>query len=534
MSVDTSALIKLQALRESYATELPSRLDALQQLWQQRHQPGMLTTLHIQTHSLAGSGATFGFGEVSRVARQLEILLKCMLAGERQMDADYMAEVDRQLVELRLAATRPDHWGLDLLDEQMTQEEPPAREIMLLEPDAALGQQLARQLESFGYTCRVMMHERALRDAIRSVVPLAAVLDADHYRSSAPLLDRTGHAVPLVFLSSREDFADRLRCVRAGGRAYFTKPVDALALSDTLDELTLRNPREPYRILIAEDTEDLARYYALTLDNAGMTTRTVTDPMAVMEVLHNFQPDLVLMDLYMPGCSGLELAAVIRQQQAFVGVPIVFLSGETDSDKQIIAMSHGADDFLNKSISPEHLARSVGARVVRSRNMRSLMMRDSLTGLYNHTSTKEQLDRELVRAARGNAAIAYAMIDIDRFKSINDNHGHPTGDRVIKSLSRYLKQRLRGSDVIGRYGGEEFAVILPDTTAQVACKVLDGIREGFSQLRHTTEHGDIQVTFSGGIAAYPAHNSAQSLNDAADKALYQAKQAGRNRLIAAE
>lgn len=140
----------------------------------------------------------------------------------------------------------------------------------------------------------------------------------------------------------------------------------------------------------------------------------------------------------------------------------------------------------------------------------------------------------MARAQRLSAPLIFAMIDIDHFKRVNDTYGHPVGDRVIRSLSRLLKQRLRGTDVVGRYGGEEFAVILGGADARAATKVLNGIREDFSRLRHLGDEQEFGVTFSCGVAQFPDFDSPTKINDAADKALYEAKHAGRNRVALAQ
>jgi PleD family two-component response regulator len=137
------------------------------------------------------------------------------------------------------------------------------------------------------------------------------------------------------------------------------------------------------------------------------------------------------MDMPMLDCTGLELAAVIRLQEAFVSVPIVYLSAEANITKQQTAMRLGGDDFLTKPIQPDHLVSSITSRVQRSRKLRSFMIRDSLTGLLNHTRIQEQLDLAVMRARRSASMLTFAMIDIDHFKAINDMHGHPVGDRVI-------------------------------------------------------------------------------------------------------
>ena len=127
-------------------------------------------------------------------------------------------------------------------------------------------------------------------------------------------------------------------------------------------------------------------------------------------------------------------------------------------------------------------------------------MRDGLTGLYNHTAIKEELTAEISIAGRNNSPLALAMIDLDNFKRVNDTYGHPVGDQVLRTLSLLLKQRLRRSDVIGRYGGEEFVVIFPGTTAIVARKVLDQVRQAFFKIQQFSEQGEFSVSFSAGIA----------------------------------
>jgi len=252
-----------------------------------------------------------------------------------------------------------------------------------------------------------------------------------------------------------------------------------------------------------------------------------------MESLLEFAPDLILIDIYMPGCNGMELAKVIRQLDAFVSIPIVFLSAESNLDKQLIAMGLGADDFLTKPIQPLHLVSSVSSRIQRSLKLRSFMVRDSLTGLLNHTTIKEQLSREVALAKRQGTPLAFAMIDIDHFKQVNDAYGHAAGDRVIKSLSRLLKQRLREAEMVGRYGGEEFAVILSNTDGVMAVKVMDAIRKDFSQLRNRADSREFAVTFSCGVADVLHFGDHAELSNAADKALYTAKNSGRNQVVLA-
>jgi diguanylate cyclase (GGDEF)-like protein len=434
-----------------------------------------------------------------------------------------------------------------------THSEDESKIVFLLEADVEMAKDLATQISHFGYQVRVFSQWGAVKKALDRVTPIALIASihpspvsteqrAERNRPvTAHRPPHTAHwsaQCPLIFISEYDDMSARLQAVRMGGTAYFTKPVGVDSIVSKLDEFVSPQASDPFRILVIDDEPELAGYHASILESAGMLTMVISDPMQTLTALLESKPDLILMDMHMPGCTGLELAGVIRQQEAYVSVPIVYLSAETDVDKQLAAMRLGGDSFLTKPIRPEHLISAVRGRVERLRVLRSFMVRDSLTGLLNHTVIKEQLTLEVARSMRAaredqKLDMCFALVDIDHFKLVNDTYGHPTGDRVIKSISRLLQQRLRKSDMVGRYGGEEFAIILPNTREAEAVKLLDELRNGFSQVRHQGPEGhsvrEFYVTFSAGVAQLSSQLAgAGQLSIATDRALYEAKALGRN------
>lgn len=540
---DDEIQVQLAALRTTYATQLHTKLRQVELLWQ-RYQASeqrdeILATLLDTVHRLSGSGATFGFSGLSKAAQNLELALRLLAPSEPGHD-NQQRRADELVQALLQSVEQPDNQDFPAVHALAagTSNIANGRQIFLFADDLVMAKDLAAQIGYFGYTVRFFIHHADLAAAVRLQQPAAIVIDtalsqADLSDAQAIYTLQQDYAqeIPVVFISAHGDLMARLSAVRAGGKAYLTKPVDIGSLVEQLDILTDARVQEPYRILIVEDSRQLARYYTIVLEHAGMVTLTVTNPLEVMQPLNEFRPDLILMDVYMPGCSGLDLAKVIRQQEAFLGTPIVFLSAETNLNRQLAAMSLGGDDFLTKPIKPDHLVSAVASRAERSRMLRSFMVRDSLTGLLNHTATKEQLDRELARAMRNGSSLSLAMIDIDRFKQVNDTYGHLVGDQVLKSLSRLLRQRLRQSDIVGRYGGEEFAVILPDTDGYTALAVLDAIREGFGQIRQRAGQQTFAVSFSCGIADFPSYSNTGELIDGADRMLYEVKARGRNQVL---
>ena len=333
---------------------------------------------------------------------------------------------------------------------------------------------------------------------------------------------------PAAFVGDDADVGTRLAAVRGGCSSFLARPVGSTTLIETLDHLTRED--DPLRVLIIDDSRTTALMHAHVLDGAGMVTSVITDPLAVSGPMKAFDPELILMDIEMPDCNGKELAAVIRQQEVHDTIPIVFLSGIDDREKQLSALDVGGDDFLVKPIAPTDLIRSVQIRGHRFRQLHRLITRDSLTGLLNHSTCKDLLRSEVDRARANGHPLAFAIVDIDLFKRVNDVYGHQVGDWVIKSLARLLKFRMRKSDMIGRIGGEEFGIILPGVSAHDASRLIDQVRESFGRLVHKMEGAEISATFSCGIADIAHYKSATDLNAAADAALYEAKENGRDQV----
>ena len=379
-----SALEKLAKLQQLFHEQLPDKLCQFEKYWLQLRQGDKddtaLINLHRAAHSLAGAAGTFGAIAVGAAARELEIELKPLLnPGQDQsvgVDAERVNVIDEIIVKLLQVAQQ---WHPNEPPQIAPNIEKEAKRnlndlIYLLEDDALQAEGIRASLVQNDFQLRCFTRLADFEAACEEQLPAAVVMDmvlteGDTAGAEAieTLKQRFPVCPPVVFISVRTDIEARLAAARAGAVRYFSKPLDLAALTQTLNGLTRQIQTSPYHVLVIDDDEQLLEYYATILRQAGMDVRTLNKPLDGLVVLEEYQPDLVLMDVYMPDCSGPELAQVIRQDDNWAQMPIMFLSTESDLSRQLNAMNLGGDDFLTKPVAPGHLVSAVTARARRAR-----------------------------------------------------------------------------------------------------------------------------------------------------------------------
>lgn len=538
---------QLNRLRDDYLSRLPAELLALNTLAGglagSEEDRAQLNELHHRLHKLAGSGGTFGLAALSSGARSLEQQVKNFLAGtldavDVQTRLHLVSDIAALAESLSDVRTSPIPKPVEktvLTTRQRVR-------VWLVEDDVVLGNELMRQLTAFNYEVRLFARIGDAEAVAQNESPDMLIMDVIFQQEGenstevfAQRLNLRALSCPLIFITSHDDFESRVRAAQLGAASYFLKPLDVPRLVNRMEQVFEQRQAPPQRVLIVDDDVDLAEHYRLVLLGAGMEVDVLHQPGAIIEKISAFRPELVLMDLNMPGYSGHDLAGVIRQYDNWSSLPIVYLSAETDLNLQIKAMDRGADDFLLKPILDAQLIAAVRSRTERARQLATQISRDSLTGLLKHASIKDAADVEVIRARRVGKPVTVAMLDIDVFKSVNDTYGHAVGDLVISSVAMLLRQRLRQSDSTGRYGGEEFVAVLPDCDIEAGYLLMEDIRQRFAGLRFSHEGIDFTCTISAGIACsmqYPDSNGS-ALLVAADEALYAAKRGGRNQVRAA-
>jgi two-component system cell cycle response regulator len=296
------------------------------------------------------------------------------------------------------------------------------------------------------------------------------------------------------------------------------------------------------KILVADDSPVYRKLVEQSLSRERYTVFFAKNGREAMDLFAEHQPALVITDWSMPDISGIELCQRIRRDYQQVYAYVIILTGNTDKEEVIEGLAAGADDYLTKPFHPGELQARVrvGRRIVdlhrevqdKNLQLEQMALTDPLTGLPNRRAIDFWASRELSAAVRHDFPIWVAMADLDHFKSINDTHGHDTGDIVLKSFADILKSNTRQSDICGRLGGEEFLVILTHVEKENVTIAIERIRKQFEAQKFTVARHTFGATASFGIAGIraTARPDFSDLVTRADAALYRAKRQGRNRV----
>ncbi len=310
--------------------------------------------------------------------------------------------------------------------------------------------------------------------------------------------------------------------------------------SPDLESLTPSFQPQNFLVLVVDDLRQNLKIVGTMLDEAGYGTTFSTSGPQALERVQAARPDLIVLDLMMPDMSGLDVCRTLKANPEFREIPIIFLTASHRQDHLLKAFELGAVDYVTKPFSSAELLARVRTHLElkHTRDQLQLVLSevqrmatiDSLTGVLNRRCLFDLAKREFERSQRYGSVFTLLMLDVDHFKRINDTYGHMVGDEVLKSLTQAIQRSLRQVDQFGRYGGEEFVIVLPESPLNIARQVGDRLRTISSQLSIPTKTDPISLTVSIGIAAYnPQDKAVEDIFERADRALYQAKAKGRDR-----
>ena len=295
-------------------------------------------------------------------------------------------------------------------------------------------------------------------------------------------------------------------------------------------------------VLIADDSLVIRAVVRGGLEDEGYAVVEAVDGLAALEHCRHDPPDIILLDIEMPELDGYQVLAALKSEAELEDIPVVFLTSRSDVADVVAALRGGAHDYLKKPFENIELIARVGSAVhvktlqdqLRQRNadLDRMSRTDALTGLYNRRHIDEQLMRQQNNASRHHDPLSVLLLDIDHFKRINDSYGHPAGDLALCAIADRLRADTRAGDIAGRWGGEEFMIIMPRTDLDGAFAVAERLRQAIAAEPITAGYVKIDVTVSGGCALSIGH-SAELLLQLADTCLYSAKKSGRNKIVAA-
>jgi diguanylate cyclase (GGDEF)-like protein len=520
-------------LCREYLLEAPARLAELRKdlLALRAGETDAVQSLVGRFHRLSGSGGSYGFPEVSEIAKGAERYLRQDSLPGPHIIADHLDEMVDRLAAAFDSAGR--EIGMPVRVRAATEF---GWRALVIGPGGATREKIVSDLEGQGFVTRADSETGEPREIRLTERPdLIVLIDgeggpdpfgaASAWSGAGPVRPRS------IVLVGQADLSDRVRALACGIDTII--PPDRAAVDLPAHAKTLaRIGSPPPRVLLVETDQAHADQIVHWLEQANAKVTHCLDGDAAREALIRESPDLILADTRLPLLDGLSLARLVRQDSRFGLTPIIFITSEDTIADQIEAISAGADHFLSEPVDRELLTHLVVNRAERGRRLREMVHRDGLTGLLNHATLMAELEHTVEFARRHGESFAFLMVDVDHFKRINDRYGHLAGDQVLLHVARVFQTTARASDVIGRYGGEEFGVILRRTESAGAGILAQKLRAALLENPAKLPSGEvIGVRVCIGIAAYPADaENAGELVHLADVALYQAKSAGRDRV----
>lgn len=483
-------------------------------------------------HKLAGSLGMFGLEEGTMLARRIEHAL----APGLSLDAGDALPLSKAAARLRQLI---EHHHLGMEQPGITH----GHRVLVLEGAEDVADSLITEARRRGMRATGAADLEAASRALRQSQFDLLIMDlgtvglncgvSDDRRSDQVRDIIMSHApMQVVALTSSDTFEDRVTAAQVGAHGFLPKNVPAGEILDNcVHLLDLQNAH--FKILAVDDDAATLDQLKSILNRHSMRLTTVSDPRLFWEALQDTAPDLVILDTEMPDFSGIELCRAIRSDNTWRRVPVLFLSSNVDAETVTQIYNAGADDFVAKPIIEIELLTRVRNRLERDRLYRSFSDFDPLTGVRNRRSSNVSIANYLRLAERHVLPVSLVVLDLDKFKRVNDTYGHQAGDDVLQFLGGLLKQSFRSEDVVARWGGEEFVI------AMLAMRRGDAIERVADVLDRTEEHtfeapeGTLfHVSFSAGVAEFPVDGTdLHSLYRFADEALYRAKAAGGGRIL---
>jgi diguanylate cyclase (GGDEF)-like protein len=408
--------------------------------------------------------------------------------------------------------------------------------IAIIDDQLSVAQSLAKTLEDFSLDVSYFtsiegfnkVKDEVKADLVLLDIIMPGVNETEVFAFAAELV---ASGIKVISCSATFTFESRLLAVRAKVSDYVVKPVNTYLLVEKIGRaLSLQKSRN-YQMVIVDDQETMGTFYKTMLEQVGCNVTFFESAEALFKVLDDLAPDMFLLDMMMPDVDGLEVAQMIRQEHKFDFAPIIFITGDEQIENRLAAIDAGADDVITKSTPIQTITHQILTRLDRASKVSAYVAKDALTGVLNHSQIVERTNQTIRSSMRRKSQATIAVIDVDWFKKVNDSYGHIAGDKVLCALGQLLANSVRETDLVGRYGGEEFVIVFDDCNVDDAANKMQLMKDVFSNMRFLSGKKEFQVTFSAGLVNLNAFDSVMPAIGAADKALYKAKRDGRNKVV---
>lgn len=522
--------------KDIFVRQLPKRIAAIEDIWAKltngAWDNAQLEALYERIREISEASKTFSLFQLNESVFSLEVYLSSFIGSDISPGTAQVDAISGLLRALRTAA------NVTAKDEHVPTVSSGAVGIFILGDEGGLTAELAGALRDLGCELHYFADTDALLKQLEIQPPKVIVADTTELPGmpplSAELVRLQSHMsikIPLIFISSSTALQLRVDAIRAGGDGYFVAPLDAGEVATQIRDMALPDRQKPYSVVVVEDDPTQADFAASILRKAGMEVLQVTEPVKVIKNLREFKPDLILMDIYMPEVNGLELTTIIRDHKEFVTIPIVFVSGEQNTDKQLDALSVGGDDFIAKPIRPKHLLGIVETKIRRARQLLSATgqppKHDRVTGLFSRQHfldhTAKLIDDDTTSTPAG-----VILVQPDQLSALQDRIGVGGIDHLLSELSTVITRQVRDRDLAARMDEHSVAVLLRRDTEDAMIEQAEQILNQISQT-HFAE--GLEVTGSIGLCFIDGHSeNANGVVSRAQRACEQASAHGGNRV----
>lgn len=538
---DTFKELKNQYMHRS-SERIAQIQDLLRTLSRDPSELGILRDMLRHFHWLSGSGGMYGFAQVTKLGTQGERLCEELLQENKPVSNEQWTKL-RLLTDTVINAIQEDDEQRITLQKGDFSTIRKTPDILVIDGDQSNTILISRLLDEQHLGFLTVNNAQAALEAAQHRMPAGIIVILPLPDSSGyELVERLrtmdgGDRPPILIISSRAGFLDKVQAITCGADGYYEFPVDWEAIMGRLTYLLDRNKPSMYSVLSVEDDPDQAAFIKMVLESVGYKVTHIADPRFFEEALLAVQPDLLLLDIMMPNISGFELARYVRADERYATLPILFLSTQNALEAHIESAKVGADDHLIKPIAPQLLLSAVASRLERARFIKSLLHRDGLTRLLTHAAFMEEAEAVVAQCKRNPEKLACLFIvDLDSFASVNQKYGYQTGDRILTCLATIMRQRLRQSDRVGRYAGEELIGIVEDLEEYDAIKLVTRLLDDFARIDHKGPDGTtFRSTFSAGLCMLePQVMDLERWRRLTEQAVKAAKAAGKNCVMKAQ